>query len=210
LRAAWLTERARLEADLGEWCAGLSGASVLELAAGTGNLTRIAARHAGRVTAVDASPEVLEINAGKLGLDRKRVEFVVADVFAWDSPTPYDAVLFGFWISHVPDDRWDDFWSVVRRCVRPGGSIWFCDNADPEIGWRAGVLPRPTARFVSGDGPIDPRSGITERTLPDGRSYRVVKRFFQPDELVDQLAERGFDARVTNTDWAFLIGRAIG
>ena len=210
LRAAWRTERARLEADLEEWCAGLSGASVLELAAGTGNLTRIAARHAGHVTAVDASPEVLEINDGKLGPERERVEFVLADVFAWDPPTPYDAVLFGFWISHVPADRWDDFWSGVRRSVRPGGSIWFCDNADPERGWRAGVLPRPTARFVSGDGPIDPRSGITERTLPDGRSYRVVKRFFQPDELARELAEHGFDATVGNTDWAFLIGRAIG
>jgi demethylmenaquinone methyltransferase/2-methoxy-6-polyprenyl-1,4-benzoquinol methylase len=162
------------------------------------------------VTAVDASPEVLEINDGKLGPERERVEFVVADVFAWDPPTRYDAVLFGFWISHVPADRWDDFWSGVRHSVRPGGSIWFCDNADPERGWRAGVLPRPTARFVSGDGPIDPRSGVTERTLPDGRSYRVVKRFFQPDELARELAEHGFDARVSNTDWAFLIGRAIG
>ena len=210
LRAAWLVERSRLEADLDEWCARRSGASVLELAAGTGNLTRIAARHAGRLTAVDASPEVLAINAGKLGADRDRVEVVIADLFDWEPATTYDAVLFGFWISHVPADRWDSFWSVVRRCVRPGGSIWFCDNADPELGWRAGVLPRPEPRFVSGDDEIDPRTRITERTLPDGRSYRVVKRFFRPDELVRELAAHGFDARVTNTDWAFLIGRAIG
>lgn len=210
LRAAWLTERARLEADLDEWCAGVSGASVLELAAGTGNLTRIAARHAARLTAVDASPEVLAINAGKLGADRDRVELVVADLFAWEAPTTYDGVMFGFWISHVPAERWGSFWSAVRRCVRPGGSVWFCDNADPEVGWRAGVLPRPEPRFVSGDDEIDPRTRITERTLPDGRSYRVVKRFFQPDELAGELAAFGFDATVTTTDWAFLMGRGIG
>lgn len=210
LRAAWLTERARLVADLEEWCAGLKGASVLELAAGTGNLTCRAARHAGRLTAVDASPEVLAINAGKLGADRERVELVLADVFAWEPAAPYDAVLFGFWISHIPDDRWDSFWSVVRRCVRPGGSIWFCDNADPELGWRAGILPRPEPRFVSGDDEIDARTRISERTLPDGRSYRVVKRFFRPDELATRLATYGFDATVTTTDWAFLVGRGIG
>lgn len=210
LRAAWLDERTRLVADLDEWCAGLAGASVLELAAGTGNLTCIAARHAGRLTAVDASPEVLEINAGKLGAERDRVDLVVADLFAWDPPTTYDAVLFGFWISHVPADRWGDFWSVVRRSVRPGGAIWFCDNADPELGWRAGVLPRPEARFLSGDAYIDAGTRITERTLPDGRSFRVVKRFFQPDALARDLAGHGFDTTVTNTDWAFLVGRGIG
>jgi demethylmenaquinone methyltransferase/2-methoxy-6-polyprenyl-1,4-benzoquinol methylase len=180
------------------------------LAAGTGNLTRLVARHAGRVTAVDASPEVLAINADKLGPERERVDFVVTDLFSWAPPTAYDAVLFGFWISHVPSDRWDGFWSMVQRAVRPGGSIWFCDNADPQLGWLAGVLPRPEARFVSGDGDIDVATGITERTLPDGRSYRVVKRFFPPDALTRELTERGFEATVTNTDWAFLIGRAIG
>jgi len=207
LRGAWLVERSRLEADLEEWCAGVAGASMLELAAGTGNLTRLAARHAARLTAVDASSEVLALNADKLGAERDRVEFVVADLFAWEPPATYDAVLFGFWISHVPADHWHAFWSVVRRCLRPGGSIWFCDTADPELGWRAGVLSRPEPRFLSGDGSIDPQTGITERALPDGRSYRVVKRFYKPDDLARQLIGHGIDASVTTTTWAFLIGR---
>ena len=207
LRAAWLADRSRLEADLGEWCAGLAGSSMLELAAGTGNITRLAARHADRLTAVDASPETLAINSDKLGAARNRVEFVVADLFAWEPPTTYDAVLFGFWISHVPSDHWGVFWSLVRRCLRPGGSIWFCDTADPELGWRAGVLPRPDPQFLSGDGTIDPETGVTERTLGDGRSYRVVKRFYEPDELARELVAYGIDATVTTTKWAFLLGR---
>src|SRR5436190_10748527 len=207
LRAAWLAERSRLEADLSEWCAGLVGSSMLELAAGTGNITRLAARSAARLTAVDSSPETLAINSDKLGAARDRVDFVVADLFAWEPPTTYDAVLFGFWISHVPSDRWGVFWSLVRRCLRPGGSIWFCDTADPELGWRTGVLPRPDARFLSGDGAIDSQTGITERALPNGRSYRVVKRFYEPDELAGQLLALGIDASVTTTEWAFLLGR---
>src|SRR6266536_568566 len=204
LRAAWLPERSRLEADLGEWCAGLAGSSMLELAAGTGNMTRLAARSAARLTAVDSSTETLAINSDKLGAARNRVEFVVADLFAWEPPTTYDAVLFGFWISHVPSDQWAGFWSLVRRCLRPGGSIWFCDNADPALGWRAGVLPRPDPQFLSGDGTIDAETGVTERTLRDGRSYRVVKRFYEPDELARQLLAFGIDARVMTTEWAFL------
>jgi SAM-dependent methyltransferase len=207
LRERWLTERKRLEADLEEWCVGLAGASMLELAAGTGNLTSIAVRHAARLTAVDTSPETLAINAGKVGPAADRVEFVVADVFAWEAPRTYDAVLFGFWISHVPVDHWDAFWSLVRRCLRPGGLIWFCDNAEPELGWRAGVLPRPDARYVSGDGNIDRHTGVAERALGDGRSYRVVKRFYAADELARQLAAYGIDATVTTTEWAFLLGR---
>jgi ubiquinone/menaquinone biosynthesis C-methylase UbiE len=207
LRRAWLAERSLLESDLEAWCAGLAGASMLELAAGTGNLTRLVARHAAQLTAVDTSPEVLAMNADKLGAERDGVEFVVADLFAWEPCTTYDAVLFGFWISHVPTDHWDAFWSLVRRCLRPGGSIWFCDSADPELGWRAGVLPQPEARFLSGDGTIDAQIGTTERALPDGRSFRVIKRFYKPDELARQLLAAGIDAEVATTRWAFLLGR---
>jgi ubiquinone/menaquinone biosynthesis C-methylase UbiE len=207
LREAWLAERAVLEADLDEWCAGVNGGSVLELASGTGNMTRIAARHAGRLTAIDTSPETLAINSQKLGAHADLVEFVVADLFHWTPPETYDAVLFGFWISHVPVDRWDAFWSLVRRCLRPGGRIWFCDNADPEVGWRAGVLPRPDARYLSGDGNLNACTDIAERELSDGRSFRVIKRFFAPDELARQLATYGIEAIVTTTKWAFLLGR---
>jgi ubiquinone/menaquinone biosynthesis C-methylase UbiE len=205
----WLAERSMLEADIEQWCARLAGASVLELAAGTGNLTCLVARHVARLIAVDASPEVLAINAGKLGAARDRVEFVVADLFEWEPPATYDAVFFGFWISHVPADHWAAFWAMVRRCLQPGGSVWFCDNADPELGWRAGVLPRPEARYLSGDDTIDPRTRVTLRVLPDGRSYRVVKRFFDSDELARELAEYGIEATVTTTQWAFLLGRGV-
>ena len=116
---------------------------------------------------------------------------MVADLFSWAPPATYDAVLFGFWISHVPADRWEAFWSGVRRCLRPGGSFWFCHNADPDLAT------------------IDPTTRITERALPDGRSFRVVKRFYEPDDLALQLASFGFDATVTTTEWAFLLGRGV-
>ena len=77
------------------------------------------------------------------------------------------------------------------------------------ISGRAGVLPRPEPIWLSGDGAIDGRTGITERSLPDGRSFRIVKRFFDPDELSRQLTPYGIDARVTTTAWAFLLGQGF-
>jgi hypothetical protein len=46
-------------------------------------LTCLAARDAARLPAIDARPEVLAINADKLGAERERVKRVVADLFAW-------------------------------------------------------------------------------------------------------------------------------
>ena len=78
-------------ADVVELEAALEGfaprGDVLELAAGTGNWTRQLVRYADRVTAVDASREVLELNRAKLGA---AVDFVVADVFDWHPPRVFD------------------------------------------------------------------------------------------------------------------------
>ncbi|MFP3899933.1 MAG: class I SAM-dependent methyltransferase [Acidimicrobiia bacterium] len=207
LAAAWRAERDGLEDDLRAWAAGLAGASVLELAAGTGNLTRLVAPHAARVTAVDTSPEALSINRAKLGRHAGRVGLVRADLFAWEPARAFDAVLFGFWISHVPPGRWERFWTLVRRSLRPGGRLWFCDNAHPRLAWVAGVLPRQDGRIMRGDGAVDLETGVHLRSLPDGRSFRVVKRFPEPADLERDLAARGLEVQVGTTEWAFVLGR---
>jgi len=57
--------------------------NVLELACGTGLWTVGLARHVASVTAVDASPEVLEINRARLraAVREVRVRYVGADLF---------------------------------------------------------------------------------------------------------------------------------
>src|SRR5262245_66135714 len=44
-----------------------------------------------------------------------RVDYVVADIFAWRPERPFDFVLFAFWMSHVPPARFEAFWTLVRR-----------------------------------------------------------------------------------------------
>ena len=115
-REAWFGEVAVVEAALEQSLP--SGGDVLELACGTGWWTsRLAARHQ-RVMAVDASPEVIAINRERVKSDR--VDYVVADLFNWvPSAGAFDAVFFGFWLSHVPSAKFDEFWSTVRTALKP-------------------------------------------------------------------------------------------
>ena len=41
----------------------------------------------------------------------------------------YDAVFMGFWVSHVPAERWASFSSLVVGCLKPEGRVFFCDDA---------------------------------------------------------------------------------
>jgi ubiquinone/menaquinone biosynthesis C-methylase UbiE len=101
---------------------------VLELAGGTGWWTQQLAETADRLTVVDSSPEVLELNRERVG--RPDVRYEVADLFEWRPDAAYDVVFFSFWLSHVPRTRFRDFWSLVRSCLAPSGRVFLIDNRD--------------------------------------------------------------------------------
>jgi SAM-dependent methyltransferase len=168
--------------------------TVLELACGTGWWTEELASHADQITAVDASPEVLELNRRRLGASQK-VEYLLADIFEWKPTETYDVVFFGFWLSHVPPDRFTRFWRKVRAALRPGGRVFFVDS-----------LERSTAARWS-----RPAEGecVEIRTLGDGREFRVVKIRYDPARLQEDLAALGWKGRITRTERFFVYG-ALG
>jgi demethylmenaquinone methyltransferase/2-methoxy-6-polyprenyl-1,4-benzoquinol methylase len=163
---------------------------VLELACGTGIYTRELVRHARSVTAVDASPRMLEINAERVA-DAK-VSYVLADLFEWAPDRTYDAVFFGFWLSHVPPSAFDAFWTLVRNCLKPDGRVAFIDEDD-----RFGVH-EPT-RAVDG-------TPVAVRKLADGREFEIVKVFWRPDDLERRLHALGWDITVRPVGDTFLFG----
>lgn len=101
--------------------------SVLELACGRGRWTAELLRYATEVTAVDAAPEMLAVAAEHVGRD-PCARFVQADVFDWRPAARFDVVLFGFLLSHVPEERFDAFWSLVADSLAPGGRVLFVDD----------------------------------------------------------------------------------
>ena len=190
--ARWFAEVDALEEALRRFA---PSGDVLELACGTGLWTRRLVHGADRVTAVDAAAEVLAINRARVGDDR--VRYVEADLFAWSPElSAYDACVFAFWLSHVPDDRFDAFWAMVASALRPGGRVLFFDSARTE---------RSTAadHRLPGEG----EDAMTRR-LDDGREYRIVKRFYEPAALQRRLGELGFAAEVGCTGEFFIHGIA--
>jgi SAM-dependent methyltransferase len=163
---------------------------VLELACGSGKFTRELVRHAQTVTAVDGSPRMLERNRREV--DDSTVSYVNADIFGWQPERLYNAVFFGFWLSHVPPVTFDQFWALVRSSLRPGGRVAFVDEDD-----------RGTVNddiHVIEDVPVAPR------TLRDGRRFDVVKVYWDPIELQDRLSSLGWNVAVRRVGETFLYG----
>jgi len=205
---AWRGEVSRLYAATDGF--GPSG-HVLELAAGTGNLTAWLAQHAGRITAIDSSPEALALNETKLRDQPTPVEYVVADLFSWDPPFRYDVVAFGFWLTHVPHTRFADFWQLVDRALVPGGRVFFVDNALPSATTAPSPVPRGWFRGPVQDGVLSTTNldtGVSMRRLPGGPAFGIVKHYSEPARLMVRLAELGWDAEVHETGWAFIQGKA--
>jgi SAM-dependent methyltransferase len=187
-RAQWFREVAEVEAALR--AEALRG-EILELACGTGLWTRHLVETADRVTAVDASPEVIAVNRARIGSGR--VDYVVADIFDWTPARAYHCVVFCFWLSHVPAARFGEFWSLVRRALAPGGKAFFVDNL---------VRQEATARDQA---PLD-TGGLVRRKLNDGREFDIVKIFYEPAMLHGRLRQHGWEGYVRGTSTYFIFG----
>lgn len=166
---------------------------VLEIASGTGWWTRFLARTAGSLTCIDTSPETIALNRARLaaeGLPEAR--YIEADIFAWEPQARYDVVAFSFWISHVPAARFDAFWAKVARCLKPGGRVFFVDEAWAEA-------PHYTATDEEGRQP---------RILNDGRKFTIIKIYYSPEDIAARLSALGWLVEASRTATQFLYGQA--
>ena len=166
----------------------LAGTDVLEIACGPGTWTAALASRAGRVTALDSSPEMLALAAERAGAG---VRFIESDLFAWEPDRRYDVVFFGFFLSHVPAECFERFFALVERCLAPGGRVLFVDDA----------YRRPE-ELVEGEG-----SENIERRTGGGRRFRIVKAPHEPVALEQTLRALGWRIEVRSTSGPFFYGR---
>lgn len=192
LNAAWHDDAREVESALTSRLDARRPARALELACGTGLFTRWLAPRVGELVALDASPEVQAINRERVAADNVRYE--IADLFAWQPAARYDFVFMSFWLSHVPDDRFDGFWDKVRASLAPGGSAWVIDS-----GWDM------TSSATNHVRP-DREAGVAERKLNDGSHYRIVKIFYEPEALAARLRGLGFASEIVHTPRYFIHG----
>ena len=188
--AAWNTE---LD-TAGRWLDGLPiRGEIVELAAGTGWWSPLLAEK-GELSVYDAAPATLELARERLVAHGLRAHLHVRD--AWATPDRLvDALFAGFWLSHVPRGRLDEFLALARSWLRPGGTFAFIDSLrDAQSGAADHSAPEKDRSL---------------RRLDNGREFRIVKVFYEPAELRAALLRAGFaSAEVTTTGRFFLLGSA--
>lgn len=186
--AAW---HAELDAA-GRWLDGLPmQGEIVDLAAGTGWWSPLLAAK-GVASLYDASAASLARARERLVAHGLRAHLHVRD--AWAAPDrPVDALVTGFWLSHVPVDRLDAFLAVARTWLKPGGLYAFIDSLDDP---QAGTTDR-----------VPPLDGIQRRRLADGREFRVVMAYHDVATLETALRGAGFDdVELTTTGRFFRLG----
>ena len=175
---AWLTDHVR-------------GRTVLEIAAGTGYWTEVAASVCKSITATDVAGETLAL-AEKRQLG-SNVEFVAADAYDLPPfPTRFDAGMAHFWWSHVERERQQAFLSAFMTCLEPDALVLMIDQIYVE-----GICP-----IVSRH---DERGNRYElRTLQNGAVYEIVKNYPSDEELVASFVPFADDIRIVRLDhfWA--------
>jgi ubiquinone/menaquinone biosynthesis C-methylase UbiE len=175
---AWLADHVR-------------GRTVLEVAAGTGYWTEVAASVCKAITATDAAAETLAVAAKRqLG---PNVELLTADTY--DLPqftTAFDTGMAHFWWSHVEKQRQQSFLSEFMKCLEPDALVLMIDQIYVE-----GICP-----VVSRYDECDNRYEL--RTLQSGAVYEIVKNYPSDEELLASFAEFGKDIRIMRLDhfWA--------
>lgn len=182
---------------------------VVEFAGGTGNWTVELARLADSVTVVDTSTEATTIARQKVTTEN--VTWITEDIFTFRPNREYDTVFFSFWLSHVPNERFDQFWALVDECLSTRGRVFFVDNAHPSLERDLPELEELTRRstdtLLAGINSVtDLTTGVSTRRAADGCTYELVKIWRTPEELESALSGLGWKVRVDTTNWAFIYG----
>ena len=111
----------------------------------------------------------------------------------------------------MPPERFDQFWTLVNRCLLPTGRVLFIDNADPSL---SSNIPEFEALWSQSsefsmagiDSRTDLVTGQATRLAADGSTYDLVKIWRTPEDLASKLAKLGWKADVTTTETAFIYG----
>ena len=200
----WESEAEEVRQALVE--ADLTG-QVLDIAAGTGIWTQELLKTADHITALDSSPEMLELN--HLRLQSDKITYTLTDLFYWQPVMAYDAVFMGFWLSHVPPALLYDFIGTVAGALKPGGKLFFVDSR-PELSSTSKDMVDSLAQNLAQREAMAKFSesdyAVMTRRLNDGREFQVVKVFYLPTNLTEQFKAYDLSVIVKQTENFFLYG----
>lgn len=152
---------------------------VLDLGAGRGELTVLAALAGCDVTAVDYSPDAIQILSDSLAHlpeATRKVTCVCADVSTYEFKGTYDVVLAGDVVEHLNPDELERLYARIAKVLSPSGRLivhtfpnrWFYDYAHK---WR-----RRAAQQIGAHLPANPRSRFELLMHINEQSPRILRR----------------------------------
>ena len=177
-RLGYITDRTRLR-----------DARVLDVGCGAGLLSEALAREGARVTALDLSPELVEIAKLHLLESGLEVDYRLQSVesLAVEEPGAYDAITCMEMLEHVPDPG-----SVLKACatlLKPGGRLFVSTLNRTPIAFAtaivgaeylAGLLPKGTHDYQSFIRPAELAAWLRAADLQledvSGLAYDPVRR----------------------------------
>jgi len=175
---AWLTDNVR-------------DRTILEVAAGTGYWTEVAAPVCKAITATDPVWETLAFAAQRqLG---SNVVLATADAYDLSQFSAlFDAGMAHFWWSHIEKQRQLEFLSKFTTCLKPDALVLMIDQVYVE-----GICP-PMSRCDEW------HNRFELRTLQDGATYEIVKNYPSDEELKASFAQFVRDVQIMRLDhfWA--------
>jgi ubiquinone/menaquinone biosynthesis C-methylase UbiE len=145
------------------------GGECIDIACGTGFWLPFYQGSCTEITLIDQSRSMLAECARKiekLGIAGK-TEIIAGDFFGYPFPPDrYDSALVGFLLSHLTEAEEKEFFTILKRLLRPRGRFVIVDSS-----WSQ---DRASTR---------PKAGFHRRKLQNGREFTIFKRYFAEEDL---------------------------
>jgi len=102
---------------------------MLEIGCGTGAFSRLLAKRAGQVIAIDLSPKMIEIFQQQSG-QCTNIDFQIADILSWEFPVEqFDAIVSIATVHHLP---LENLLPRLKAALKPGGKLVILDLLEHE------------------------------------------------------------------------------
>jgi ubiquinone/menaquinone biosynthesis C-methylase UbiE len=160
---------------------GFGHGHLVDIACGTGFWLPFYAPNCRRITLLDQSTAALSKSRERvdgLGL-HSRVEYLEGDVL--DMPLPssaYDCAVIGFLLSHFTEEHQATFFLRLKSVLKADAPLAVCDSLWSDVRQ-----------------PYRKKESYESRTLSDGRSFNVYKKYFEASEFESMLRTQGFKVK---------------
>ncbi|MEM8953198.1 MAG: hypothetical protein AAGD22_03515 [Verrucomicrobiota bacterium] len=104
---------------------------------------------------------------------------------------------FGFWLSHVPGSHFERYWAKIGKALKPDGKVIFVDSLKAQ-------------RSTALDHKALDDTVVVERRVNSGEAFRIVKRFYEPRQLLVRLGEMGWTGEIHSSGEFFFYGCVEG